>query len=120
MSGRVVRHYGKTSVSFELHEDDANSFDYQQDAYRIRTLQIDAEGRLNIETSGKDPRALRRNHRDRSHDTLSRNSIETSYFKNDNGVLPSGNQIFSGDRQSPPLINACGACRTGRMGSQHH
>lgn len=51
----IVRHYGKTSGSFELYEDDANSFDYLQGTYRIRTLQVDPEGKLNIETTGQGP-----------------------------------------------------------------
>ncbi|MDH3346178.1 MAG: DUF5110 domain-containing protein [Kiritimatiellaceae bacterium] len=35
-----VRHYGKTGGSFDLYEDDGKTFDYEQGAYRIRTLTV--------------------------------------------------------------------------------
>ena len=39
-----LRHYGLADGSFELHEDDGNSFDYQQGHYRTRILTVTAEG----------------------------------------------------------------------------
>jgi len=51
----IVRHYGKAAGGFELYEDDATTFDYQKGESRIRTLTVDAEGKLDVQTVGKGP-----------------------------------------------------------------
>ena len=39
-----LRHYGTADGTFELYEDDGKSFDYEQGAYRIRTLFVTEQG----------------------------------------------------------------------------
>ncbi|MBT3380791.1 MAG: DUF5110 domain-containing protein [Lentisphaerae bacterium] len=39
-----IRHYGSADGTFELYEDDGNTFGYEQGNYRIRTLSVTAEG----------------------------------------------------------------------------
>jgi alpha-D-xyloside xylohydrolase len=52
-----VRHYGRTSGSFDLFEDDGLTFDYERGRYRIRRFSVEAgeRGRLSLsETVVKD------------------------------------------------------------------
>jgi alpha-glucosidase (family GH31 glycosyl hydrolase) len=51
----IVRLYGKEAGQFELYEDDAKTFDYQNGAYRIRTLLVDTDGRIDVQTVGNGP-----------------------------------------------------------------
>lgn len=51
----IVRHYGHSAGSFELYEDDASTFEYQQGAFRTRTIQISADGTLSVDTKGDGP-----------------------------------------------------------------
>ena len=50
-----LRHYGTADGTFELYEDDGKSFDYEQGAYRIRTLSVTEQGLT--ETLSKDDAA---------------------------------------------------------------
>ena len=51
----IVRHYGKTAGSFELYEDDASTFNYQNGASRIRSITIHNDGQSNIQTTSPGP-----------------------------------------------------------------
>ena len=42
----VIRHYGKSDGSFEIYEDDGKSLDYEQGAYRLRLIKVNANGEL--------------------------------------------------------------------------
>jgi alpha-D-xyloside xylohydrolase len=50
-----LRHYGQKPGTAELYEDDTKTFEYQQGAYRIRTLSVDANGTLDEVISGTGP-----------------------------------------------------------------
>ena len=41
--------------SFKLYEDDAQSFDYQKGAYRVREISVTPDGKHSVETKGKGP-----------------------------------------------------------------
>ena len=51
----VVRHYGQAAGSFDLYEDDATTFNYQQGEFRTRSIGITADGSLELEISGTGP-----------------------------------------------------------------
>jgi len=48
-----VRHYGRTSGTFDLYEDDGKTFDYEKGRYRIRrvTVIVGADGRASLAES---------------------------------------------------------------------
>ena len=51
----ILQYYGMQAGRFDLYEDDANSFDYQQGAYRIRQLEVSKTGKLKATITGSGP-----------------------------------------------------------------